>query len=119
MSVLRWSAYALIALMAADYVTGVMCAIADRTLSSAVGFRACQKVLIFVQVGVGHIVTPTVRQRQRVAHAVLFFNCSNEAFDAGKRRALGMRFRRSSGCDRTATLEDGDDDISENVTWGP
>ena len=51
--------YALIALMAADYVTGVMCAIADRTLSSAVGFRGiAKKVLIFVLVGVGHIVIP-------------------------------------------------------------
>ena len=55
--------YALIALMAADYVTGVMCAIADRTLSSAVGFRGiAKKVLIFVLVGVGHASLPPLRQ---------------------------------------------------------
>ena len=31
--------YALIAFVAIDYITGVMCAINDHTLSSAVGFR--------------------------------------------------------------------------------
>ena len=41
--------YALIAFVLVDYVTGVMCAIADKKLSSAVGFKGiCRKVLIFV-----------------------------------------------------------------------
>ena len=41
--------YALIAFVAIDYVTGVMCAVSDRTLSSEVGFRGiCRKVLIFL-----------------------------------------------------------------------
>ena len=37
--------YALIAFVLVDYVTGVMCAIADKKLSSAVGFKGiCRKV---------------------------------------------------------------------------
>ena len=72
--------YALIALMAADYVTGVLCAIADRTLSSAVGFRGiAKKVLIFVLVGVGHIVdTYLIGNGSTLRTAVLCFYCSNE-----------------------------------------
>ena len=31
--------YALIAFVVVDYITGIMCAIADKNLSSAVGFR--------------------------------------------------------------------------------
>ena len=39
--------YALIAFVVIDYITGVMCAIADKTLSSEVGFKGiCRKVLI-------------------------------------------------------------------------
>ena len=40
--------YALIAFVVIDYLTGVMCAFADHTLSSEVGFWGiCRKVLIF------------------------------------------------------------------------
>ena len=47
---------ALLVLMVLDYVTGVMCAIADKNLSSATGFKGiCRKVLIFALVGVGHV----------------------------------------------------------------
>ena len=46
--------YALIAFVVIDYLTGVMCAFADHTLSSEVGFRGiCRKVLIFLLVGNG------------------------------------------------------------------
>ena len=48
---------ALVVFMALDYVTGVMCAIADKSLSSAVGFKGiCRKVLILMLVGVANIV---------------------------------------------------------------
>ncbi len=48
--------YALLVFVVADYITGVMCAIADKKLSSEVGFKGiCKKVLIFVMVGIGHI----------------------------------------------------------------
>ena len=49
--------YALIAFVLVDYITGVMCAVADKKLSSAVGFKGiCRKVLIFVLVGIGNLV---------------------------------------------------------------
>ena len=38
---------ALVVFAAVDYITGVMCAVSDRELSSEVGFRGiCRKVLI-------------------------------------------------------------------------
>lgn len=47
---------ALIVFMALDYVTGIMCAIVDKKLSSAVGFKGiCKKVLILMLVGVANI----------------------------------------------------------------
>ena len=47
---------ALVAFVAIDYITGVMCAIADKKLSSEVGFKGiCRKVLIFLLVGVANI----------------------------------------------------------------
>ena len=47
---------ALVIFMALDYITGLMCAIMDKKLSSAVGFKGiCKKVLILMLVGVANI----------------------------------------------------------------
>ena len=72
--------YALIAFVAIDYITGVMCAISDKTLSSEVGFKGiCRKVLIFLLVGIGHIVDAQVTGSGGVLRtAVIFFYLSNE-----------------------------------------
>ena len=72
--------YALVALMVADYITGVMCAIVDKNLSSEVGFRGIfKKVLIFVLVGIGHIIdTNLIRDGNVLRTATIFFYCSNE-----------------------------------------
>lgn len=72
--------YALIAFVAIDYITGVMCAISDKTLSSEVGFKGiCRKVLIFLLVGIGHIVDAQVIGNGGVMRtAVIFFYLSNE-----------------------------------------
>ena len=72
--------YALIAFVVVDYITGVMCAIADKNLSSAVGFKGiCRKVLIFVLVGVGNLVDVYVLGQGGVLRtAVIFFYLSNE-----------------------------------------
>jgi len=72
--------YALIAFVAIDYVTGVMCAIADRKLSSEIGAKGIfKKVLIFVMVGVGHIIDSQVLGNGgAVRTAVIFFYLSNE-----------------------------------------
>ena len=71
---------ALIVFVALDYVTGVMCAIVDKELSSEVGFKGLfRKVLIFALVGVGHVVdTQVVGSGSALRTAVLFFYCSNE-----------------------------------------
>lgn len=72
--------YALIAFVAIDYITGVMCAINDCTLSSEVGFKGiCRKVLIFLLVGIGHILDVNVIGTGSVLRtAVIFFYISNE-----------------------------------------
>lgn len=48
--------YALVAFVVVDYITGVMGAVADKELSSEVGFRGiARKVLIFLLVGIANI----------------------------------------------------------------
>ena len=72
--------YALVAFVVIDYITGVLCAVADRRLSSAVGFRGiCKKVLIFLLVGVAHTMDAYVIGAGAVLRtAVIFFYLSNE-----------------------------------------
>ena len=72
--------YALLAFVVIDYLTGVMCAISDKTLSSEVGFRGiCRKVLIFLLVGVANILDVQVIGTGSVLRtAVIFFYLSNE-----------------------------------------
>jgi len=49
--------YALIIFVVIDYITGVMCAVANKTLSSDVGYRGIfKKIIIFEVVAIGHIV---------------------------------------------------------------
>ena len=72
--------YALIAFVAMDYITGVMCAINDKALSSEVGFKGiCRKVLIFLLVGIANILDLNVIGTGSVLRtAVIFFYISNE-----------------------------------------
>lgn len=72
--------YALIAFVVIDYITGVMCAVSDHTLSSQVGFRGiCRKVLIFLLVGIANILDIHVLGNGSVLRtAVIFFYISNE-----------------------------------------
>jgi len=72
--------YALIAFVTIDYVTGVMAAAADHKLSSEVGFKGiCRKVLIFLLVGIGHIIdTQVIGSGSVLRTAVIFFYLSNE-----------------------------------------
>ena len=67
--------------MALDYITGLMCAIADKKLSSAVGFKGiCKKVLILMLVGVAHIVDlHVVGTGDALRSAVVCFYLSNES----------------------------------------
>lgn len=66
--------------MVIDYLTGVMCAINDKTLSSEVGFRGiCRKVLIFLMVGIANILdVHVIRTGSVLRTAAIFFYISNE-----------------------------------------
>lgn len=72
--------YALIAFVAIDYITGVMCAVIDHRLSSEVGFKGIfKKVLIFLLVGTANILDVQVIGTGCVLRtAVIFFYISNE-----------------------------------------
>jgi toxin secretion/phage lysis holin len=71
---------ALIVFAVVDYITGVMCAISDKRLSSEIGFRGiCRKVLIFCLVGVAHILdTEVIGTGSVLRTAIIFFYLSNE-----------------------------------------
>ena len=72
--------YALLAFVVIDYVTGIMCAVVDKKLSSEVGFKGIfKKVLIFALVGIGHILdTRVIGSGSAMRTAVIFFYLSNE-----------------------------------------
>ena len=72
--------YALIAFVVIDYIKGVMCAVADKKLSSTVGFKGiCRKVLIFLLVGIANVLDVQVIGSGSVLRtAVIFFYISNE-----------------------------------------
>ena len=71
---------ALLIFVVVDYITGVMCAIVDKKLSSEVGFKGiCRKVLIFLLVGIANILDVQVIGTGSVLRtAVIFFYISNE-----------------------------------------
>ena len=71
---------ALILFVVIDYITGVMCSVVDKKLSSTVGFKGIfRKVLIFMLVGIANIIDVQVIKSGSVLRtAVVFFYLSNE-----------------------------------------
>ena len=72
---------ALLCFVILDYITGVLCAIADHRLSSTIGFKGiCRKVLIFIMVGVGHLLDAYVlgSDGSMIRTAVIVFYLANE-----------------------------------------
>lgn len=71
---------ALVMFVVMDYISGVMCAIANKNLSSEVGFKGiCRKVLIFILVGIANILDVQVIGTGSVLRtAIIFFYISNE-----------------------------------------
>ena len=71
---------ALASFVAVDYFTGLMCAINDKRLSSKAGFKGiCRKVIIFMLVGIGHILdTQVIGTGSVLRTAIIFFYLSNE-----------------------------------------
>ena len=72
--------FALVVFAVVDYITGVMCAISDKKLSSQVGFKGiCRKVIIFMLVGIAHMIDVNVIATGSILRtAVIFFYLSNE-----------------------------------------
>ena len=72
--------YALLAFSVIDYVTGIMCAIDKKELSSSVGFKGiARKIIIFSLVGVVNILDVYILGHVGVLRAaVIFFYLSNE-----------------------------------------
>ena len=70
----------LIVLVILDYLSGVLRAISEKKLSSAVGFRGIsRKVLTFVMVGLAHQIDKTaIGSGSMLRSAVIFFYLSNE-----------------------------------------
>ena len=90
--------FALVVFVVADYITGVMCAAADKKLSSEVGFRGIfKKVLIFILVGVGAILDAQIIGTGSVLRtAVIFFYISNEGLSLIENAAyLGLPVPKS------------------------
>lgn len=84
---------ALVVFVVVDYLTGVMCAIADHKLSSAVGFKGiCRKVLIFLLVGIANILD--VRSSEPAP------SCARQSsFSTSRMKAsLSWRMPRTSAC---------------------
>ena len=71
---------ALLVFMVLDYITGVLCAVMDRQLSSAVGFHGiCKKGMILMMVCVANIVDVYVSGTgSALRGAVIAFYISNE-----------------------------------------
>jgi len=72
--------YALTAFIVLDYCSGLLCAVVEKKLSSSVGLRGIiKKVLIFLLVGVAHIVDAHLIGNGGIARtAVIVFFLSNE-----------------------------------------
>lgn len=116
--------YALLAFVCIDYITGVMVAVVNKTVSSEVGFKGIfRKVLIFTLVGVANIIDVNVLQNgSAIRTAVIFFYLSNEGFSIlentaalelpipNKLKEILAQIRKKDGGDSSDEGDDGDGD---------
>ena len=72
--------YALVAFVVVDYITGVLCAVIEKNLASAIGFRGIfQKIMIFLLVGIANVLdTKILGAGAMLRSAVIFFYIANE-----------------------------------------
>jgi len=70
----------LVIFVCADYVTGVMCGIAQRSLSSEIGLKGIlKKVIMFITVGLASLLEGYIfNGAALIRSAVIFFYISNE-----------------------------------------
>ena len=111
--------YALVIFVAADYITGVMYAAVNRRLPSEIGFKGiCKKVLIFILVGIAHILDEYIIGNGSILRtAAIFFYLSNEGISVLENAAkLGLPVPeklRAALHQLNDDTEDGNDDKSE------
>lgn len=85
--------YTLLVFVVIDYLTGILCAIADKKLSSEVGFNGiARKIIIFALVGIAHLLDVQILGHVGVLRAmVIFFYVSNEGISIVENAAhLGL-----------------------------
>ena len=115
---------ALIVFVVLDYVTGVMCAIIDKKLSSEVGFKGLfRKVLIFALVGVAHILDVNViGTGSALRSAIICFYLSNEGvsmLENAARLGLPIPEKLKSVLAQLHNKSDKDNTSSEDDTLPP
>lgn len=72
--------YALVAFVVVDYITGIMVAVKNKTLSSSVGFIGiARKAIIFAIVAMAHIIdAQVIKSGETLQTAVTLFYLANE-----------------------------------------
>lgn len=71
--------YTLIAVVSADYITGILCAVYERKLSSEVGFKGlAKKVFIFALVGVANLIDLYILKGELLRTVVCVYYIANE-----------------------------------------
>lgn len=72
--------YALLGLILLDYISGLLLAVQDKRISSQIGFMGIfKKILIFVMVGIGHLLDTTLLSGgQALRTGIIFFYAANE-----------------------------------------
>ncbi|KDS93919.1 phage holin family protein [Dermabacter hominis] len=113
--------YALIVFAIADYITGVLAAISERRLSSAVGFRGIsRKILIFTLVGLAHLIDVHILGAPGVLRAaVIFFYLSNEGIsliENATRLGLPVPAQMRGALDAIANRADTRPSLTETTT---
>lgn len=113
--------YALIVFAIADYITGVLAAISERRLSSAVGFRGIsRKILIFTLVGLAHLIDVHIFGAPGVLRAaVIFFYLSNEGIslvENATRLGLPVPSQMRGALDAIANRADTRPSLTETTT---
>lgn len=84
---------ALVFLVTADYITGFMCALVEKNLSSEVGAKGiAKKVFIFILVAVANIIdTQILKDGAGIRTAVIFYYIANEGLSIVENAArLGL-----------------------------
>lgn len=72
--------YTLVAVVSADYITGILCAVYERKLSSEVGFKGlAKKVFIFALIGVANLIDLYILKGELLRTVVCVYYIANEA----------------------------------------